>query len=126
MKKKKTALGRPSKYSDKVLACAQAYLCGEYKKQGNAIPSIAGLAFALGVSRECVYEWGRVYPEFSDILANIGTAQEMLLLDGGLTGDFNSTITKLMLTKHGYSDKQETAISGGIQVETKSLEDIFK
>jgi hypothetical protein len=31
----------------------------------------------------------------------------MLLIDGGLIGDFNPTITKLMLTKHGYSDKQE-------------------
>lgn len=126
MKKKKTALGRPSKYNDEVLKCADAYLKGAYKTQGNAIPSIAGLAFALGVSRECIYEWGRVHPEFSDILAAVATAQEMLLLDGGLTSKFNSVITKLMLTKHGYTDKQETALSGGIQVEAKSLEDIFK
>lgn len=126
MQNKKNEVGRPSKYNDQILECADAYLKGAYKKQGNAIPSIAGLAFALGVSRECVYEWGRVHPEFSDILSAISTAQEMLLLDGGLTGDFNSTITKLMLTKHGYSDKQDTAISGGIQVEAKSLEDIFK
>lgn len=126
MQNKKNEVGRPSKYNDQTLKCAEAYLKRVYKTQGNAIPSIAGLAFALGVSRECVYEWGRVHPEFSDILSAISTAQEMLLLDGGLTGDFNSTITKLMLTKHGYSDKQDTAISGGIQVEAKSLEDIFK
>ena len=39
--------------------------------------------------------------------------QEDLLKEGGLIGDFNSTIAKLFLTKHGYSDKQE------IQQETK-------
>ncbi|WP_415843310.1 terminase small subunit [Xenorhabdus thuongxuanensis] len=31
----------------------------------------------------------------------------MKLINKGLTGDFNSTIAKMMLTKHGYSDKQE-------------------
>ena len=30
-----------------------------------------------------------------------------LLTNGGLAGQLNSTITKLMLTKHGYHDKAE-------------------
>jgi len=28
------------------------------------------------------------------------------LVNKGLTGDFNATITKLMLANHGYSEKQ--------------------
>ena len=38
--------------------------------------------------------------------------QEKDLINKGLTGDFNSTITKLILTKHGYSDKQDIDHSG--------------
>jgi hypothetical protein len=38
--------------------------------------------------------------------------QEKGLLKGGIEGTYNSTITKLMLTKHNYSDKQETALTG--------------
>ena len=40
--------------------------------------------------------------EFSDILDQINTKQECVLLDNGLTGKFNASITKLMLGKHGY------------------------
>jgi hypothetical protein len=38
--------------------------------------------------------------------------QERELLNGSLKGDYNATISKLMLTKHGYSDKVESEISG--------------
>ena len=30
-----------------------------------------------------------------------------MLINGGLMGDFNASIAKVMMTKHGYSDKQE-------------------
>jgi len=32
-----------------------------------------------------------------------------MLISGGLRGEMNSTITKLMLANHGYSDKVEQA-----------------
>ena len=34
----------------------------------------------------------------------------------GLKGDFNSTITKLVLGKHGYHDKQDVGLTGGVNV----------
>jgi hypothetical protein len=34
-------------------------------------------------------------------------AQASQPIQNGLVNNYNSTITKLMLTKHGYSDKQE-------------------
>jgi len=37
--------------------------------------------------------------------------QERKLICNGLMGDFNPAITKMMLTKHGYSDKMETDIT---------------
>ncbi|MDF7387072.1 DNA-packaging protein, partial [Proteus mirabilis] len=45
--------------------------------------------------------------EFSDTLDGIMAFQEMKLINSGLAGDFNATITKLMLANHGYSEKQE-------------------
>ena len=33
--------------------------------------------------------------------------QERKLLSNGLTNEFNASITKLLLTKHGYTDKVE-------------------
>lgn len=41
------------------------------------------------------------------MLDDIISTQEQILLNRGLMGAFNSNITKLMLSKHGYSDKQE-------------------
>jgi len=32
------------------------------------------------------------------------------LLSGGLSGSMNSTITKLVLSKHGYSDKVDQTV----------------
>ncbi|STZ77355.1 terminase small subunit [Bergeriella denitrificans] len=116
MSDKKRPVGRPlgsSKLTDEVIECAWAYLKGGYKEQGNAVPSIAGLAFALGRSRECVYEWARKNENFSDILKAINTAQEMLLIDNTLTGEFNAPFAKLLMTKHGYTDKVDNTSSDG-------------
>ena len=84
--KTKRPVGRPCELNEAVIEKAWLYLKGGYKEQGNAVPSIAGLAFALGKSRDTMYEWATQNDEFSDILECIATAQEMLLIDGGLNG----------------------------------------
>jgi hypothetical protein len=35
-----------------------------------------------------------------------------MLANGGILNEYNASITKLLLTKHGYSEKTETAITG--------------
>lgn len=107
----KRPVGRPSELTPEVIEKAWAYLKGGYQQQGNAVPSVAGLAFGLGKHRDTMYEWADQNAEFSDILKAINTAQEMLLIDGALTGDFNAPFTKLLMTKHGYSDKMETDVT---------------
>lgn len=100
--------GRPSKYTPELIEAAKQYIV-DYEKHDHAIPSIAGLAVVLGVSRDTLHTWGNdeEKPEFSDILANLLSRQEQILVSKGLKGDFNSAITKLVLGKHGYSDKTE-------------------
>ena len=111
----KHAGGRPTKYTPELVEKAKSYIT-EYQTYGDVIPSIAGLASMLKVTRTCLYEWEKVYEEFSYILKEIKQEQEKVLLNNGLSGDFNSAITKLVLGKHGYHDKQDIETPNGIQV----------
>ncbi|MGJ8524062.1 hypothetical protein R84981_002779 [Carnimonas sp. R-84981] len=103
-----TKKGRPTKVVVPVrVAKAKKYLEGGYQDQGDAVPSAAGLACYLGVSRKTIYNWGSEDESFLHILDTIQATQERLLLSGGLTNAMNATIVKLMLGKHGYSEKSE-------------------
>lgn len=106
--------GRPTDYSEEKLALARMYLEGGWEEQGDVVPQIAGLALAMGVDRSTVYDWAKQEDkmEFSHIFTRIQSLQERGLVNKGLSGDFNPAITKMMLTKHGYSDKQETQLTG--------------
>jgi|SRR5690625_5105183 len=107
--KAKRPVGRPTKYNDEIQAKAEYYLLQGFEEQGDAVPSLAGLCCYLGVVRSTVYLWSETYPQFSDTLLAINEKQEVMLISGGLRGEMNSTITKLMLANHGYSDKVEQA-----------------
>jgi len=98
-------VGRPTKYNDDLQAHADRYIF-DYAEQEDVIPSAAGLCVWLGISRSTLHEWERHYPEFSNTLAAIKELQEKTALNKGLTGAFNSTIVKLVLANHGYSDRQ--------------------
>jgi hypothetical protein len=114
------AAGRPTTYSEDMLQRTKEYLDGGYLEKSRVIPSVVGLARYLDVSRSTLYLWGDDHDEFSDILDSIKDEQHEILVTSGLTGDFNPTMAKLMLTKHGYSDKQElTGNEGGpIELDT--------
>ena len=101
--------GRPTKYSDEIQAKADAYVDGGFAEVGDVVPRLAGLAVEIGLTRETLYQWQKEKPRFSDTLARLRWLQERLSLNGGLKGDMNSTIVKLLLANHGYSDKLEQA-----------------
>jgi len=105
--------GRPTEFTPEVLEIANAYLDNFKTEHKHSIPSVVGLAKVLKKSRECLYNWARdeSKKEFSDILEQINTDQEFELVNGGLNGSLNSNITKLVLGKHGYSDKADTTIA---------------
>jgi DNA-binding transcriptional regulator YhcF (GntR family) len=101
-------MGRPTSYSDEIISKVVHYI-EHYEELGDKIPSIAGLACELGVARETIHAWVKdpEKQEFSNIIKLMLSAQERKLANGGLDSSFNSTISKLILTKHGYSDRQE-------------------
>ena len=105
--------GRPSLYTPDMVDQVERYL-KEYRKHGDLIPSVVGLAAVLDVARDTVIDWGRDKdkPEFSYMLKKIQTIQERTLLNGGLGGTLNAAITKLALAKHGYHDKIDNEHTG--------------
>ena len=103
--------GRPSKLTDALIEKAAKYANSDYMTQSEVIPTIEGLAVYLDVSRSTIYNWKTENREFLDILDGLMARQAKELFSNGLTGDFNPTITKLILTKHGYSDRVEQDVT---------------
>jgi len=99
-------VARPTKYSKAILDKANKYL-KEWKSQGDMIPSVEALSEYLDVARKTLYNWGDKHGEFLHMLDDLQSLQAKTLINNGLSGEFNSAITKLVLTKHNYSDKQE-------------------
>lgn len=115
--------GRPTEYNKEILEKAREYL-ETYESLGEVIPSIEGLACFLELSRPTIYDWSgqEDKQEFSYIVERVLAFQGKTLANKGLKGEFNPTIAKLMLSKHGYKDAQEVDqnIKGSI-----SLTDLF-
>jgi hypothetical protein len=103
--------GRPSKYNEETQAKADWYLAN-YKELGDKVPTAAGLAVYLDVGKNSLYEWAKHHEIFSTTLARLNAIQEYKLTQGGLGNDYNPTITKLMLANHGYSEKNQTELTG--------------
>jgi len=100
--------GRPTIYNEKLVEEARKYVDGGWQEAGDPVPSVAGLACEIGVNRETLRLWSKDESnDFFGILNEIMQIQERSLLKGGLQGDFNPSITKMMMTKHGYSDRVE-------------------
>ena len=110
-------MGRPTKYCPEIIEQTQQYL-DTYKELGDVIPTIAGLACELHIPRETLHRWIRDddKPDFRHIMGELMAKQERMTLSGSMSGDLNSTISKLVLTKHGYSDKVEQKASGEITI----------
>ena len=100
--------GRPTKYTEKLLKKARDYVTN-YKKYGHAFPSDIGLARVLNISTPTLYDWNQDpgKHEFSSILDDINTDQQMVAWNKGLRGEYNANLVKLLLGKHGFSDKVE-------------------
>lgn len=102
--------GRPTKYTPELLEAAWAYANGAWELAGDKVPTVVGLALDIGIDKATCYDWASQpdKAEFSDILRKVEGTQERRLVNGGIEGEFNPAITKMMMTKHGYSDKIET------------------
>ncbi len=114
--------GQPTLFDDHMVEGAREYLT-TFDDEMVSIPTIAGLSLHLEVSKATIFRWkettehpeglvsSEIYSQFRDVLAELKSMAEDKLIKNGLTGDYNAAITKLMLTKHGYSDQQKTDLT---------------
>lgn len=104
--------GRPTTWSKKLEEKAWEYVNGGWQSQGDAVPMVVGLCAYIERSQTVIYDWEKHEDkEFADILEQIREIQHLEVFSKALKGDYNSTMAKLMLTKHGYSDKTEQEVT---------------
>jgi len=110
--------GRPSIYNDMLLRRAYEYMELEMPHTGKdgiteVFHSIEGLTSWLGIARSTLYKWVKDInkEEFSDIVERVLTMQVISLINNGIVGKFNASIVKLILSKHGYTDKTNNYIN---------------
>lgn len=105
--------GRPTIYGEEMLEKTQAYIdnCNDteedkelnLKKKVN-LPTLEGLAYEIKVNKDTIQEWRKVHPEFSVLIGELLAKQARSLVNNGLSGSYNPTIAKVLLTKHGYRE----------------------
>lgn len=109
----KHAGGRPEEYKATYIAKVSEYLASRSdtvieNKLKVKLPTIEGFAQFIGVNKTSLYEWEKKYPQFSNALDKIRQEQQQRLLDNGLSGDYNPTIAKLILSaNHGMREKSD-------------------
>jgi len=116
--------GRPTDYTPEMLD-----LCRDYIDNcPDKVPMVVGLCKHINRASSTVYRWAEEEDkaEFKDILGEIKDLQHLKLINSGLDNEFNSAITKMMMTKHGYSEKIQQEVSGpnGGAIENKFIIEI--
>lgn len=119
-------MGRPTEYKEEYVGMADHYLAicedtlTERGKLQVKLPTLEGFAVYIGVNKSSLYEWEKKHANFSDALTKIRTEQKERLLNMGLSGDYNSTIAKLVLSaNHGMAEKTEVKEESDVNITYK-------
>ena len=118
--------GQPSKYDRKYIPMVDEYLKTRkdtvfkfVKTDGNKttgyerlidvkLPTIEGFALYINVTKKTLYNWRDKHPKFLHSLGKIVEEQRKRYLDKGLSGQYNPTIAKLILSSnHGMRERTD-------------------
>jgi hypothetical protein len=120
-------IGRPTKYDPKFIDSVDEYIMlhqdierAEEGKNGGfmysiraKLPTIEGFASFIRVSKSTLYDWAEEYEDFSYALEELRREQKERLMNEGLSGNYNPTIAKLILSSnHGMREGKDLT-SGG-------------
>jgi len=128
--KQKNLGGRPSKYKPEYCDQAIKYFNiephfetpVETQKKGVVetkikfipadLPTLAGFAKKIGVSKDTLNEWRKVYPKFSVAIKKGKTAQEHILITNALKGGYAPAFSIFFAKNNmGWKDKQEQSVN---------------
>lgn len=97
------------------------------KRQKVSMPTLEGLSSFLGTTKTAMLSWEKQFPKFHCALEEVRRAQHDRLMDKGLSGEYNPTIAKLVLSSnHGYAEKTKTEHSGDLTISVEKKEAIEK
>lgn len=126
-------MGAPTKYTEDHIEEIERYLeaCRDedlqivkqrneekgYESYDNRLvvklPTVEGFARHIGVNKTSLYEWAKLYPNFSNALERIVDEQKERLINCGLAGTYQPVIVKLMLSSnHGMREKSDVTTDG--------------
>jgi len=139
--------GHPTTYEESYCDMVDTYLAtlkdqfGQFIKSDNplsgaksfertltvSLPTIEGFGKFINIPKPTIYAWRKVHPEFLDSLDKILDEQKKRLLENGLSGTYNSTIAKLILSSnHGMAEKTVSTQVVVTADEIKELDEILK
>lgn len=88
------------------------------------LPSVERFALRLNVCIKTLYNWENEDKNFLQALNKIRLEQKARLTEGGLSGEYNSTIAKLMLSSnHGMRDAVDNVSKVEVVVKDKEKVD---
>lgn len=103
--------GQPTLLTPELIERARKYI-EDFADDGySVIPTAAGMALYLGVSKQAIHLWAANGGEFLEPYSKMLQVQEAMTLGKALTSEFNSNISKLILANHGYSDRQAVDVT---------------
>jgi hypothetical protein len=108
------------------------YASGQIKSEEPVVlaeqfPTFQGFADTIEVHIDTLHEWRKVHEEFSEAYARAQQLQEKIWLVNGMGGQYNSQFAQFFGKNClGYKDRQETELSGGLDVHTNKLDAILE
>ncbi len=145
MEENKKPFGRPSEYKIEYNDKVDEYLLLHQDQEKQVVkqssekyelfdnklvvdlPTIEGFAHFIKVNKTTLYEWDKKYPDFSNSLDKIRLEQRNRLINNGLSGDYNSTIAKLILSSnHGMNEKTEQSVITEQNININTVDDRVK
>jgi len=117
----KRSVGRPTSYNSKTINPQINEYLSTCSQEQAKLPSLAGLARHLKVNQDTIYQWKKVYPEFSEYIKKIADAQQDDLMNAGLYGgrEVNAGMAVFLLKAlHGFKENEPSTL---IQVNIKPI-----
>lgn len=89
-------MGRPTKYSESVVEITRRYYL--WCVRNDECPFAEGLAIKLGVDDSTLWHWVNRHDEFREAYEILMTLQKLVLKRKGLSGEYASSIVRLLLS----------------------------
>lgn len=77
------------------------------------LPTFEGFSIFINVNRDTLKEWVKIYPDFSAAMDDITRAQKKALINNGLSGNYNPSMAKFILSaNHGLREGSDVTSNG--------------